>query len=192
MCTRLRTCRGSIIAIDDAAPRREDGLAPGGSPAGAAGSYARPAGAASPSAGGQESAYFAWKACLATDAGPGARFANPGPGSQHTASSSSAGNMTKPTTNTLSAALAKKDAMRKERTMNRRRVRGGAPSGSSAASSRMPETGESQTGTTAQESGMSAKEREKLGILTGESEMRVEADNLAELCVFSLFNVCAA
>lgn len=129
-------------------------------------------------------AYFAWKACLATDAGPGVRFANPGPGSQHTASKSSS--IAKPTTNTLSAALAKKDAMRKERTMSRRRVRGGAPGGSSTAGPRMPETRESQTGTTVQESGMSAKEREKLGILTGESEMRVEADSLAELCVFFL------
>ncbi|KAL5529182.1 hypothetical protein ACEPAG_5156 [Sanghuangporus baumii] len=75
----------------------------------------------------------------------------------------------------ISEALKKKDALRKEQSMNRRRTRGGAPGSS---------TGRSQTSdsmsSTLQETSLSAKEREKLGILAGEGEMRVEADSIAD------------
>lgn len=80
----------------------------------------------------------------------------------------------------ISEALKKKDAIRKERSLNRRRLRGGAPGSS---------TGHTQdsapTHSTAQESSLSAKEREKLGILAGEGEMHVEAANIADLCASS-------
>ena len=76
----------------------------------------------------------------------------------------------------ISEALKKKDAMRKEKTMSRRRTRGGAP-GSSTGRPQIPDV----VSSAAQESSLSAKEREKLGILTGEGEMRVEADSIAEL-----------
>lgn len=128
-------------------------------------------------------AYLSWKARLAdTDTKSGARNQNSRPGitMQTSGAPSSKPNQT------LSEALAKKDAMRKERSMNRRRIRGGAPGG--AANTGHP--GISQTPSpspstiTAKETGMSAKEREKLGILTGEGEMRIEADGLADLYVF--------
>lgn len=82
----------------------------------------------------------------------------------------------------ISEALKKKDALRKERNLNRRRIRGGAPG--SSAGGRLNDTSRLAVGTpnsTVQENALSAKEREKLGILAGEGEMRVEADSIADL-----------
>ena len=72
----------------------------------------------------------------------------------------------------ISEALKRKDAAKKERAANRRRIRGGAPSQGQERATSL---------TAAQESGMTAKEREKLGILAGEGEMRTEADLVADL-----------
>ena len=86
-------------------------------------------------------------------------------------------------------AIEKKEALRKEKRMNRRRVRGSTLAGSSSTRS-TPVPGFTNEATPSSvpplESGMSGKEREKLGILTGEGEMRMEANNIAELCVFYL------
>ena len=79
----------------------------------------------------------------------------------------------------ISDKLKKKDEMRKERIMNRRRVRGGGPSNgrSNGVSSQISGTPTSQDPTDA----LSEKERGKLGILAGESDMRLEAENIAQL-----------
>lgn len=72
----------------------------------------------------------------------------------------------------LSEALRRKDAARKEKALSRRRMRGGA-AGSAGASQRQVAVPE--------EAELTGKEREKLGILAGEGEMRTEADNVADL-----------
>lgn len=77
----------------------------------------------------------------------------------------------------ISDALKKKDAVTKDRLANRRRLRGGGPAAAASGRSQTPSL------TTAQESSMSSKEREKLGIMVGEGEMRSEADAIADLYV---------
>ncbi len=65
----------------------------------------------------------------------------------------------------ISDALRKKDAVKKDRLANRRRLRGGAPA--AAGERNQPTQEKSPSLTTAQESSMSSKEREKLGIMAG-------------------------
>ena len=76
--------------------------------------------------------------------------------------------------NEISPALRRKDTAKKERNVNRRRIRGGPPN---------QQVREGQM-SSLQESGMSSREREKLGILAGEGEMRTEADTIADLYAF--------
>ena len=73
----------------------------------------------------------------------------------------------------ISAALKKKDAIRNQRAASRRRVRGGGPSGAPTPPGRATEEPVTE--------GMNAKEREKLGILSGEGEMIGEAGLIADL-----------
>ncbi|KAH8116709.1 hypothetical protein DFH11DRAFT_1724676 [Phellopilus nigrolimitatus] len=75
-------------------------------------------------------------------------------------------------------ALRKKDALRAEWSAGRRRVLDGAHA--PAAATPGNQSGDSVVAAPARESGMSAKERERLGILVGEGAMRVEADSIAE------------
>ena len=88
----------------------------------------------------------------------------------------------------VSEALRKKDEEKRRRNMNRRRIRGGAPGavkreetpalsgiGSTAANDAQADTEMELVG------GMSGKEREKLGLLVGEGEMRKEVENLKRL-----------
>lgn len=108
-------------------------------------------------------------------------------GSTSVESSSSA---PRTSTSAVSEALRKKDEERRRRSMNRRRIRGGAPgtgtvkregtpalngSGSSAAIDAQVETETEMVG------GMSGKEREKLGLLIGEGEMRREVESVRSL-----------
>ena len=125
--------------------------------------------------------YLWWKARLNTTTGD--NKATPQMAAGQTSNSSKS--TTQDKGQNISDALKKKDAMRKERSMNRRRIRGGPPSGLSGSNdSRTGASNASSTSTiTGLESGMSTKEREKLGILTGEDEMRVEADSIHDLCV---------
>lgn len=83
----------------------------------------------------------------------------------------------------ISDALKKKDALRTQRAASRRRVRGGGPSSMDASSGR---PAQDQSGNAPSGDGMSAKEREKLGILSGEGEMLGEAGQIADLCVLLL------
>lgn len=73
--------------------------------------------------------------------------------------------------------LKKKDEQRKEKIMNRRRVRGGAPTSGRGEGSKasQPTISKDHAGS------LTEKEREKLGILAGEGDMRVEAENIAQL-----------
>lgn len=83
--------------------------------------------------------------------------------------------------NKISDALRKKDALRTQRAASRRRVRGGGPTFADASSSRSTQD---QSGSVPIGEGMSAKDREKLGILAGEGEMMGEAGQIADLYVF--------
>lgn len=84
----------------------------------------------------------------------------------------------------ISDALKKKDALRTQRVASRRRVRGGGPSSADASSGR---SAQDQTVNAPSGEGMSAKEREKLGILSGEGEMIGEAGQIADLYAFLPF-----
>ena len=88
----------------------------------------------------------------------------------------------------LSEGLRRKDAAVRQRNQNRRRVRGGAPATATASGSGNGNGGGvsdvSASASAFVENAASAKEREKFGILLGEGEMRNEADEIAELCVF--------
>ena len=88
----------------------------------------------------------------------------------------------------LSEALRRKDAMKAQRGLNRRRIRGGGSTTASRANSVAPEGSTPAPAVpsvlgieTVDAGGMSAKEREKFGILSGEGEMRIEADDIADL-----------
>lgn len=80
-------------------------------------------------------------------------------------------------TEKMSDALRKKDALRTQRAASRRRIRGGGPPSAASASRSAQEQFESVPNG----EGMSAKEREKLGIVTGEGEMMGEAGQIADL-----------
>lgn len=83
----------------------------------------------------------------------------------------------------ISDALKKKDALRTQRAASRRRVRGGGPSADPPSG----RTAQDQTVNVPSGEGMSAKEREKLGILSGEGEMIGEAGQIADLYAFLPF-----
>ncbi|KAI5116627.1 hypothetical protein M0805_009613 [Coniferiporia weirii] len=135
--------------------------------------------------------YLWWKARLNANRKEGVETSKmPGLGNEEVSLASRAlgadGNVVPGVQKGLSEALKRKDALMREKSMSRRRVRGGAPGlvkGSRSNEGDVNKFSEAiSTGShpSTQETGLGPKERERLGILSGESEMRAEADDIAD------------